>query len=303
MSAVFISYRRSDSAGWSAKLSNHLRLRFGDDIVFRDVDSLRPGVRWRRELDTALHGAVIVLVLIGPSWFKAPQRRRLANPKDVLRQEIATALRSPRRKVVPVLLGGASLPDPDALPRPLRMLTAWETCSLRERQWRRDVENLVERLRELVPGLGGLTLSRIHDRLQREEDRYFELLPQDPRRALAVARATMRGLNRFCPHFPQDALLQLRRGYCHKNIAMAQRQLGHADEARAALDEAELTFRTALSERPDDASAWNGLGSVAAVRGQRRKALRLVDNALKLEPTYPAALRDREQLLAVLRAR
>ena len=53
----------------------------------------------------------MVLVLIGPKWFSAGQRSRLADPKGVLRGEIAAALRSPRRKVVPVLLGGAVMPD------------------------------------------------------------------------------------------------------------------------------------------------------------------------------------------------
>ncbi len=301
MPALFLSYRRADSAAWCERLSDHLSLRFGDDIVFRDVDDLQPGMRWRREIDSALRGAVVVMVLIGPQWFAARQRRRLADPKDVLRQEIAIALSSPRRKVVPVLLGGASLPDSAALPVPLRPLCEWQACTLRDRQWRRDVEALVERLRQLVPGLGRLTLAQIHQRLQGEQQRYFDLLDGgDPRRALALARATMRTLNRVCPRHPQDSDLQLTRGYCHKNIAMALQRLGRGGEADLALKEAERTFRTAVVERPGDADAWNGLGSVAALRDQPKQALRYVDKALKLAPAYPAALEDRRQLLAAL---
>lgn len=300
MPAVFLSYRRADSAAWCERLSDHLSLRFGDDIVFRDVDDLQPGMRWRREIDAALRGAVVVLVLIGPHWFAVRQRRRLADPKDVLRREIATALRSPRRKVVPVLLGGASLPDSAALPPPLRSLCEWQACPLRDRQWRRDVEALVERLRQLVPGLGRLTLAQIHQRLQDEQERYFELLGGNPQRALALAHTTMRRLNRVCPRYPQDADLQLTRGYCHKNIAMALQRLGRGDEAKLALEQADRTFRTAVAERPADAGAWNGLGSVAALRGQLKQALRHVDKALKLVPAYPAALEDKRQLLAAL---
>jgi tetratricopeptide (TPR) repeat protein len=218
----------------------------------------------------------------------------------VLRQEIATALSSPRRKVVPVLLGGASLPDSAALPVPLRPLCEWQACTLRDRQWRRDVEVLVERLRQLVPGPGRLTLAQIHQRLQGEQQRYFDLLDADPRRALALARATMRMLNRVCPQHPQDSDLQLTRGYCHKNIGMVLQRLGRGGEADLALKEAERTFRTAVVERPGDAGAWNGLGSLAALRGQLKQALRYVDKALKLAPAYPAALEDRRQLLAAL---
>jgi hypothetical protein len=300
MPAVFLSYRRSDSAVWCEKLSDHLSLRFGDDIVFRDVDDLQPGMRWRREIDDALRGAVVVLVLIGPQWFTARQRRRLADSKDVLRKEIVTALRGPRRKVVPVLLGGASLPDSSVLPPPLRPLCEWQACPLRDRHWRRDVEQLVERLRQLVPGLGGITLTQIHQRLLNEQERYFALLDESPKRALALARMTMTTLNRACPRYPQDAELQLTRGYCNKNIAMALQRLKRGEEADRALDEADRTFRTAARERPDDAGAWNGMGSVAALRGQLKQALRHVDKALKLAPDYPAALQDRKQLLSAL---
>lgn len=300
MPAVFVSYRRSDSAAWCHKLSDHLSLRFGDDIVFRDVDDLQPGMRWRREIDAALRGAQVVLVLIGPQWFAARQRRRLADPKDVLRQEIAAALHSPRRKVVPVLLGGTSLPDARALPPVLRPLCDGQACELRDRQWRRDVAGLVERLRELVPALGRSTLAQIHQRLDDEQQRYFAQLDGYPRQALATARTTLRLLNRACPRHPQDAPLQLVRGYCHKNIAMALQRLQRGDEAAAALDAAQRSFSTALRERPLDAGAWNGLGSVAALRGQLKPALRYVNKALALQPLYPAALHDRQQLLAAL---
>jgi tetratricopeptide (TPR) repeat protein len=242
----------------------------------------------------------VVLVLIGPQWFAARQRRRLADPKDVLRQEIATALQGRRRKVVPVLLGGASLPDTAALPRPLRPLCEWQACLLRDRQWRRDVEQLVERLRQLVPAFGHITLAQIHARLQSEQERYFGLLDESPAHALALARSTLRTLNQVCPRHPQDAQLQLTRGYCHKNIAMALQRLQRDDEAQLALAAADRTFRTSVGERPDDAGAWNGLGSVAALRGQLKQALRHVDKALKLTPDYPAALQDRAQLLAAL---
>lgn len=300
MPALFLSYRRADSAAWCTRLGGHLNLRFGEDIVFRDVDDLAPGVRWHREIDAALRGARVVLVLIGPKWFAPRQRARLADPRDVLRREIAAALASPRRKVIPVLLGGARLPDAAALPRPLRPLLEWQACPLRDAHWRSDVATLVERLRQLVPALRRLTLAQVHAELWQQQERYFELLDAAPARALAQARRTLRTLDRVCPRHPQDVDLQLTRGYSHKNVAQALQRLGHDTEAGAALDAAERTFRTALAERPADAGAWNGLGSVLALRGRLREALRCVDKALKLAPGYPAALHDRAQLLARL---
>jgi hypothetical protein len=300
MPALFLSYRRADSADWCERLSHHLALRFGEGIAFRDADSLQPGMRWRQEIDRALRGTQVALVLIGPRWYSPRQRRRLADPKDVLRQEITTVLQRPRCKVVPVLLGGAALPPPQVLPTPLRALCDWQACTLRERQWRRDVEQLVERLRQLLPQLKGVTLDEVKERLSAEQERYFGLLEANPRQALALARSTLRTLDRVCPRYPQDATLQLLRGYGDKNVAMALQRLGQADAAAQALDAAESTFATATRERPTDAGAWNGLGSVAALRGDLAKALRHVDKALKLAPGYPAALQDRRALLDAL---
>jgi hypothetical protein len=41
--AIFISYRREDSAGYAGRLHEELAERFGAGEVFRDVDNLRAG--------------------------------------------------------------------------------------------------------------------------------------------------------------------------------------------------------------------------------------------------------------------
>lgn len=303
MAGVFISYRRKDSAARCERLSQHLALRFGDDQVFRDLDDLRPGVRWRREIDAALRRAEIVLVIIGPLWLGPGQRRRLADPDDVLRQEIALALRGTRRKVIPVLVGGARMPRRDALPSPLRALCDWQACPLRDRKWRGDVERLVERLRELVPTLSLGSIEQIYGELVAEQNRYFEVLDPSPASALAVAQATLKKLDRVCPRHPHDAWLQITRGYTHKNVAQALVRLRRADRAAASLDRAESTFRTAIAERPRDAGAWNGLGSVEAVRGHLPQALGYVNRSLAIQPDYPEALHDRAAILAAIGSR
>ena len=41
--AVFISYRREDSAGEAGRLAEHLERQLGADRVFFDIEAIEPG--------------------------------------------------------------------------------------------------------------------------------------------------------------------------------------------------------------------------------------------------------------------
>jgi Flp pilus assembly protein TadD len=89
-------------------------------------------------------------------------------------------------------------------------------------------------------------------------------------------------------------------GQVYRRQTQALVRLGRDLEAAGALALAESTFATAVAERPRDAGAWNGLGSVEAVRGNLRKALNYVDKALAIQPDSPEAQQDRAGILAAL---
>jgi tetratricopeptide (TPR) repeat protein len=108
-------------------------------------------------------------------------------------------------------------------------------------------------------------------------------------------------LNRVMPLYPQDGYLKVTRGYIFKNEGMALSRLGRKDEAEEALNQGEVVFRTMLDEIPDDASAWNGLGSIAAVRRDYEQALEYIERALQIMPDYPDALQDKKQILEILK--
>ena len=125
---IFISYRRSDGGGYAGNLYRDLRRAFGDQ--FLDVHSLPPGSDYREEIDAALARTAVVVVIIGPDWLRhdGDGGNRLDDPDDLLRYEIATALRRPGLTVFPVLVGGAGLPRETDLPeevRPLLKRTAY----------------------------------------------------------------------------------------------------------------------------------------------------------------------------------
>ena len=118
MVGIFISYRRGDSEGQARALSSELANYVGEKSVFMDVDSIALGRDFRRSLHESLESCDAVLALIGPNWLDikdAAGRRRLDDPDDFVRQEIAVALKR-NIPVTPVLLQGAPMPAQERLP-------------------------------------------------------------------------------------------------------------------------------------------------------------------------------------------
>ena len=105
MAGVFISYRRTDGGGWAGRLNDHLALRFGSGVTWQDVDDLELGRDYLPQILKKIQTSDAVLIVIGPHWIE-DGRKRFKNPKDVLRMEIATALKS-KSAVIPTLVGGA----------------------------------------------------------------------------------------------------------------------------------------------------------------------------------------------------
>ena len=302
MSRVFISYRRADSAPSATKLYRHLGMRFGKDLVFQDLDDIKPGADFRETIRQELATCQVFLILIGPRWLiDAQGRRRLDDPHDVLRMEVAEAL-TREATVLPVLVGGAGMPSRDELPEPLKPLSQRQAMSLSDAECVPDIDALIGRLREIIlPRAEDIPLPQAERELNEMQLRYFELLEGNSAAdALELAQKTQAYLDRVLPLYPQDPNLKVTRGYLFKNEAMALLSLGRYDESESALNSGESIFRTMLDERPRDAGAWNGLGSIEAARGNYEKAHEYVDEALKILPDYPAAQQDHERILQCL---
>lgn len=125
MPKVFISYRRSDTtAGYASWIYERLTDSFGAGSVFMDIDSLPLGVDFAEQLAQHTASADAALILIGPGWLDAIDERgarRLDDPEDFVRREVAAVLQASVR-VIPVLIDGVKMPDATALPEELRPL-------------------------------------------------------------------------------------------------------------------------------------------------------------------------------------
>jgi hypothetical protein len=116
MSKVFISYPRDDSKYQAQKIFDALGKILPAERLFIDVDSIPPGRDFVEVLEGWVDECEILLAVIGPNWLGSVDpktgQRRLDNPNDFVRIEVRKAL-SRGITVVPVLLDGATMPDPE----------------------------------------------------------------------------------------------------------------------------------------------------------------------------------------------
>ena len=110
--AIFISYRRSDTGAFTGRLDDHLRARFGNDQIYRDIDSIPLGVDFVAHLSEEIQKCDVFLVVIGNEW----DAQRLDDENDFVRTEIEAALQRDIL-IIPVLVDGAEMPQRAELPR------------------------------------------------------------------------------------------------------------------------------------------------------------------------------------------
>src|SRR5262244_423442 len=150
VSGVFINYRGADSDTAAVLIDRELTARLGSDRVFLDSRSIPAGVDFVEELLGRLRACSVLVVVIGPRWLTLTDdagRRRIDDPGDWIRREIAEAL-SAGLRVVPVLTGDAVLPAAEDLPADIAALSRRQYLLLRHRHTAVDLEFLVERITE-----------------------------------------------------------------------------------------------------------------------------------------------------------
>ena len=191
------------------------------------------------------------------------------------------------------------MPPAKKLPNAISALVKRNGVAINDADWARSMQFLFERLQDVIKeNRKTEPLPDLHNSLEKLQSQYFELMGPNPARALDVARRALRLLDEQMPAYPYDHYLQMYRGYFLKNQAMSSRDLGDQAAFEKLLKEAEQAFQTIKSEAELYlANAYNGLGSVTALKGQGTEALRWVDRALALVPNHPYALRDREEIL------
>jgi hypothetical protein len=157
MTSFFLSYRTDDSVHATMVISERLALHFGRSAVFRDQDSLAPGMIYPRKIREAVTRSAQLLAIIGPHWLSAGDgrgRRRIDDPRDWVRTELRLAFEH-NVPVIPVLLDETPLPRQKQLPHDIRLLSLSNYWRIRHQTFASDVDGLVQRLHPaLTAGTG-----------------------------------------------------------------------------------------------------------------------------------------------------
>jgi hypothetical protein len=121
-SKIILSYRRADSDVITGRIRDNLANHYGEDAVFMDIDSIPLGFDYRKQMKDALAENKVMIAVIGPKWLggKGKDARIDAN-NDPVRIEVETALKQ-GTPIIPVLVGGATMPKAADLPESLQEL-------------------------------------------------------------------------------------------------------------------------------------------------------------------------------------
>ena len=151
---VFINYRREDSAGWTGRLHDRMACELPARRIFIDVDNIEPGENFAHKLDEQVAQCDVFLPVIGPRWLAVSDEggnRRIDNPADFVRIEIASAIRRDNVHIIPVLVDGARMPSENDLPDELRSLVQRNALEISGKRFHRDAQHLVEAVKASLP--------------------------------------------------------------------------------------------------------------------------------------------------------
>jgi hypothetical protein len=113
---IALSYRRSDAAAMTGRICDQLIARYGEGVVFLDIDAIPVAVDFRAYIRNVWQRSDVLLAIVGPAWRgETADGARIDNPDDPVRVEVELALAA-GLTIVPVLVDGARMPAATALP-------------------------------------------------------------------------------------------------------------------------------------------------------------------------------------------
>jgi hypothetical protein len=149
---IFVSYRPEDVLPFARILKHQLRERIPDAPVSSHMEVfIRGGEDFLANIRRAVGACAALVALIGPRWATAAGQKGplLDDPDDSVRLAIQTALERGVR-VIPVLVGGASMPEQQELPSELHELAMLVAFALGSDQYEYEADRLIDVIQQVL---------------------------------------------------------------------------------------------------------------------------------------------------------
>src|SRR6266436_4869461 len=149
---IFISYRREESRWSTRSLYDRLCAHFDRKQIFMDIDAIALGDDFVKAIEKTVGECDVLIAVIGARWLISKDEhdgRRLDNPEDFVRREIATALKREIR-VIPVLVDGALMPRSIELPDDLKPLVRRNALQVTDTGFDDDCRRLVAAMEQVL---------------------------------------------------------------------------------------------------------------------------------------------------------
>jgi hypothetical protein len=192
---IFISYRREDSRWLAGRLYDRLTAHFERKQLFMDIDAIALGADFLKVIEKTVGECEVLIAVIGKRWLTSKDEqggRRLDNPEDFVRTEIATALKRDIC-VIPVLGDGALMPRSTKLPDDLKLLARRNALQVGDTHFDNDCRRLVAAIERVLEENTAARREREEkERLeaQRRETEKNDRLEAERRREAAPERRT-----------------------------------------------------------------------------------------------------------------
>ena len=288
---IFLSYRRGDTQ-WAARgIYDRLVDRYGRKNVFRDLDAIPPGARFRDYVERKISESDILILLIGKAWASYADetgRRRLEHPRDPVRLELEIALRL-GLPIIPVRVEGAPMPTEGDLVPSIVDLLEFNAAEVTDSRWEYDVDRLLWAINETVEGrLRPSAPNSVGDR---------DTEAQTRRDAEAQARREAEGKARqeAEERARQDAEERARRDAEEKARREADERARRDAEAQARRDAEAQASRDAEAQARRDAEAQARRDAEAQARRDAEAQARRDAEAQARQEAEERARRDAEE--------
>ncbi|MEV0803214.1 toll/interleukin-1 receptor domain-containing protein [Kribbella sp. NPDC050281] len=286
---IFLSYRRGDTQ-WAARgIYDRLVNRYGRKNVFRDLDAIPPGARFRDYVESKISESDVLILLIGKAWASYADetgQRRLEQARDPVRLEVETALRL-GLPIIPVRVEGALMPTEGDLVPSIIDLLEFNAAEVTDSRWDYDVDRLLWAIDETVEGrLRPSAPNSTGDR-DAEEKAGREAEEKARRDAEARRNAEEKARREAEEKARREAEEKVRREAEVKAGREAEEKVRRDAEARARRNAEEKARREAEEKARRDTGAWAGRDAEEAEQQARTDPQAAEERALAAASSSP----------------